>query len=453
MGRGNWLRTLGPGILIAATGVGAGDLVTAGLAGNRLGPTIFWAVLLGALLKWGLNEGLARWQLGSGTSLLAAWKTRLRVHWIFLVYLLCWSFFTGGALISATGIAGAALFPLRDPEHDKILWGMVHSVVAVALVYAGGFRLFERVMSFFIAVMFIAVLSAGALLAPRVAWHEVAWVNPFALQRVELQWIVGLIGGVGGTVTLLSYGYWIREEGRSGQAGVRSCRIDLAVGYGMTALFGIGMVLIAAATPDLSGSGAGLLIKLADQLEAQVGVGMRWLFLIGGWGAIFSSMLGVWQGIPYLFADLVTRRQGAADEPDAAALTRSGAYRWYVLYLAFPPMVLLWYKLVHVQLAYAIIGALFLPLLAATLLVLNNSRALPEAYRSRWGSNALLAVTLAFFAWVGWLQINKQVGKLRERGQDVVHHAEHAGQAAVRAGGDVRGHDAVFAQQQRMPDG
>ena len=49
---------IGPGLLVAATGVGAGDLATASIAGSKLGVTILWAVLLGAFLKFVLTEGL-----------------------------------------------------------------------------------------------------------------------------------------------------------------------------------------------------------------------------------------------------------------------------------------------------------------------------------------------------------------------------------------------------------
>ena len=56
---------IGPGLLVAATGVGAGDLATASFAGSLLGNGILWAVVLGAFLKYVVNEGLARWQLRS----------------------------------------------------------------------------------------------------------------------------------------------------------------------------------------------------------------------------------------------------------------------------------------------------------------------------------------------------------------------------------------------------
>ena len=65
--RPSLLQVLGPGILVAATGVGAGDLLTAGLAGSRHGLTLLWAAWVGAILKWFLNEGIARWQLATGT--------------------------------------------------------------------------------------------------------------------------------------------------------------------------------------------------------------------------------------------------------------------------------------------------------------------------------------------------------------------------------------------------
>ena len=40
-------RYLGPGFMVAATGVGAGDLIAASVAGARYGVIILWAALLG----------------------------------------------------------------------------------------------------------------------------------------------------------------------------------------------------------------------------------------------------------------------------------------------------------------------------------------------------------------------------------------------------------------------
>ena len=117
-----------------------------------------------------------------------------------------------------------------------------------------------------------------------------------------LAWTIALMGGVGGTLTVLCYGYWIREKGRTGREHLRTCRIDLAVAYGFTALFGLAMVIIGS-TIRVEGTGAGLVVSLADKLAGRLGTTGRWVFLLGAWCALFSSLLGVWQAVPYIFAD------------------------------------------------------------------------------------------------------------------------------------------------------
>ena len=69
-GRRKLLAIVGPGVLVAATGVGAGDLATGAFTGSKLGLAVLWVVLVGAGLKFILNEGLARWQLATGSPLL-----------------------------------------------------------------------------------------------------------------------------------------------------------------------------------------------------------------------------------------------------------------------------------------------------------------------------------------------------------------------------------------------
>ncbi len=71
--RNPWFSKIALGLLVAATGVGAGDLITASLAGSHLGLVILWAAVAGAALKWVLNEGIARWQMATSTTILEGW--------------------------------------------------------------------------------------------------------------------------------------------------------------------------------------------------------------------------------------------------------------------------------------------------------------------------------------------------------------------------------------------
>src|SRR5688572_25074688 len=154
------LATLGPGILVAATGVGVGDIAGAGFAGSHLGYAVLWAAVLGAFVKFVVNEGLTRWQLATGQTLLEGAVLRFGrpVQWLFLVYLLVWSWWVGSALITACGVAGQALFPVfaHAPTGIKF-WGIAHSLAAVMLILLGGFKRFTQAMTALLAFTFVSV--------------------------------------------------------------------------------------------------------------------------------------------------------------------------------------------------------------------------------------------------------------------------------------------------------
>ena len=401
------LALIGPGLLVAATGVGAGDLATASIAGSHLGVAVLWAVVLGAGLKFVLTEGLTRWQLTTGQTLLQGVVRHLGrpAAWLFLAYLVIWSVAVGRALASACGVTTYALLPLfESPDTGKLVFGAVHSVLGVVLVLFGGYRLFERVMRVSILLMFITVVVTAALLRPDLGSLMAGLVPSIPAVPGGLVWSVALLGGVGGTVTLLCYGYWIREEGREDPAALSLCRIDLAAGYVATAVFGLAMVVVGS-TVEIEGGGAGLLVDLGNRLESSLGASMRWLFLIGAWGAVMSSLLGVWQSVPYLFSDLWGMLSGDSSESPAAVDTSCLPYRGFLVFLALSSIAGLLSSFVQIQKIYAVLGALFIPMLALVLLILNSREDLVgEDYSNGLTTRLVLAATLVLFLSFGIME-------------------------------------------------
>jgi Mn2+/Fe2+ NRAMP family transporter len=397
-----------PGFLVAATGVGAGDLATASFTGSQLGLAILWAVVVGGLLKFTLTEGLARWQLVTKQTFLEGVAHRFGriAGWLFLPYLLLWSFFVGSALMGACGVTLHAIIPaFHDAAKAKMFYGILSSLAGLGLVLAGGFKVFEKVMGVCVGIMFTTVVVTAVLLWPGTTEVISGLFLPSIpdIQGVGITWTVALIGGVGGTLTILCYGYWIREKGRTGTEAIRICRIDLAAGYSMTILFGLAMVIIGS-TIEIEGRGAGLLITLADTLEKPLGVAGRWLFLIGAFSAMFSSLLGVWQAVPYLFADIWGLFVKRTDRLSSGNITDSAPYRVYLFAIAFLPMLGLFMSFKEVQKLYAVIGALFMPLLAVALLILNGRRVWVGDFTNRPLTVAVLLAILAFFASMAWME-------------------------------------------------
>lgn len=406
------LSILGPGLLLAATGVGAGDLATASFAGSLLGTGILWVVVLGAYFKYVVTEGLVRWQLSTGDTLLegAFEKLGRGFGWLFLAYLLIWSFFVASALMSACGVILHAMIPVfDDADTGKVVFGVFSSFVGLILVLAGGYRLFEKVMRVCIGIMFVTVILTAGFLWPGTA--EVLrglFVPQIPPIDGGITWTVALMGGVGGTFTILCYGYWIREEGRLGAENLRVCRIDLASAYVMTAVFGIAMVIIGS-TIKIEGGGATLFVSLSNQLAEPLGQWGKWMFLIGSGGAVFSSLLGVWQSVPYLFADtwmLFHDRQSTPKSVPRIIDTESRPYRTYLFALATVPTLGLFWSFQEIQKFYAVVGATFVPFLCIGLLILNGrSDWVGERFKNRPITVVVLVLILAFFGWMGWSKL------------------------------------------------
>jgi Mn2+/Fe2+ NRAMP family transporter len=345
---------------------------------------------------------------------LEGWTDRLGrwIRWVFLGYLLVWSIFTASALINACGVAGTGLLPLSDDlRTSKIIWGVVHSVAGLLLVRFGGFKLFERMMSVFIAVMFVSVILTALLIRPD--WGAVAvGLTVPRIPEGGLGYLLGVLGGVGGTVTLLSYGYWIREKNRHGVQGIRICRIDLGVGYLMTALFGVALIIIGSRV-HLE-KGPSMALELAGQLGGVMGAAGKWVFLAGFWGAVFSSLLGVWQSTPYFFADFLSlSRRERGRRLEGVDLARTVPYRVYLVLITFVPLPLLWLSVERAQLIYAVLGSLFMPLLALTLLLMNNrARWVGRELRNGWVTNVVLVATLLFFSYIVLRKTAEVIGKM-----------------------------------------
>jgi Mn2+/Fe2+ NRAMP family transporter len=69
--------------------------IRATVTGTEYGTTLTWALVACVVLEFMLNEGVARWQLATGSTLAEAYARRLP-RWVaayFLLYLLLWTFF------------------------------------------------------------------------------------------------------------------------------------------------------------------------------------------------------------------------------------------------------------------------------------------------------------------------------------------------------------------------
>lgn len=408
----NWrerLRQIGPGIMAAATGVGAGDLVATMVAGSKFGYALLWAVILGAVFKLALGEAVGRWHLASGKTILSGWRMLGEwALWYFGIYAVVWGFSYGATAMSASGLPLNALFPGLSVRY----WGILCGLAGFLLVWFGRYAVLEKVITVLVGVMFVTVVGTAVLVTPQLGDLFTGFVPH--LPDGSLAYMLGLVGGVGGTITMAAYGYWTLAKGWRGPRWLPMMRMDNAVGYVTTGLFVVAMLVVGAELligHNVVDDDEGLLI-LGDTLAADYGQWARIPFLVGFFAVSFSSVIGVWNGVSLLFADWWRTVRMPKDADDSVesygreAGWHSPAFRVYLVWLTFPPMALLFLdKPFMLTVTYGVLGSLFMPFLAGTLLLLLNSKRVAGRGRSGWVSNFFLGLCLVLFVYVAYDQL------------------------------------------------
>jgi Mn2+/Fe2+ NRAMP family transporter len=403
-------KIIGPGLVVAATGVGAADLVATLVAGSKYGYALLWCAVLGCLMKIVLVEGAGRYTLATGRTIFEGWQSLgIWTSWYFGIYVVVWGFVYGAAAMAGTGLPLHSLFPFLGVTW----WGILSGLVGLVLVWFGRYALFEKVCTALVGLMFVSMVGAAALTVPNLP-DLAGGLVPLVPDDGGILYVLSLAGGVGGTITLAAYGYWLREKGWTTPQFMRVMRIDNNVAYLVTGLFVVATLIVGAellySANIAVAEGEKGLLSLADVLEDRYGDWAGKVFLVGFWAAAMSSLVGVWNGVSLMFADFVAHMRGqSSDDPDARMGGRY--YRAYILWLTFPPMVMMFLgKPVGLILAYGVLGAFFMPFLAVTLLWILNTDRTPAEWRNRiWSNTAMAACALAF----GALAVNEVVKQVQ----------------------------------------
>jgi Mn2+/Fe2+ NRAMP family transporter len=309
----------------------------------------------------------------------------------------------------------AALFPGVDSKVFAITSGLI----GLALVWINKYNLIEKLMTVLIGIMFFTVLLSAALTTPNLGEILSGLVPRLPTEEGGMFYVLALAGGIGGTITLAAYGYWLREKGWNTPKWMNVMRFDNSVSYILTGIFVIatmimGVELLHSAGLAISAGDRGLL-DVGNVLAERYGEVFSTIFLIGFFAASFSSLLGVWHGVSLMFADFWTNFRKPADslDQDDAPSLESKPALFYLLWLTILPMSLLFLdRPIFLILLYGTLGALFMPFLALTLLFLNNQKLVPARFRNRWFHNILLGVTALVFVVLGGNELYKVLAPL-----------------------------------------
>jgi len=165
--------------------------------------------------------------------------------------------------------------------------------------------------------------------------------------------------------------------------------------------------------PKIAITNAQAVPKMAEMLGSILGTFGRVAYSVGFWAAVFASLLGVWQSVPYLYADFysIIKKMTPEERKRVTGVT-SVPYRLALAFVTFVPMAFAFTgQPIQVIVVYTIVGSVFVPFLAATLLYLNNRVPWTSPVpRNGWAINGLLVVILALFVVIWIDEIRRALG-------------------------------------------
>ena len=242
------LKQIGPGIILAGTIVGSGELILTTKLGAQYGFVFLWLVLFSCVIKVFVQVELGRYAISSGQPTLGALKRISKYRFIGSILLVWWGIMTMFTVFQLGGMLGGVSQSLKTAlpnatdalnrvpasasptlaeyfqNRPELAWAFVICAVTIAILYGGGYRRIEGLTTVLVVgLTFVTVLATIALYFTDYSPQLAAILDGFKFKipqnGIADAFAVFGITGVGAT-ELFYYPYWCLEKGYARYTGV-----------------------------------------------------------------------------------------------------------------------------------------------------------------------------------------------------------------------------------------
>ncbi len=405
------IKGVGPGFVYVLTILGTGDLITNSTAGAGYRYALIWALGLTLVLRYVWVNTSAKYVLVTGESLMQGYA-RLG-NWfilLMLVSLLVLRHFYNLYQILMMGSGANLLLPLPT-EWSSSIWALLFTGIGFVMMFWGGYSVIETFCKILVGAMGTSMVVAAVLSNPDPVGIAQGMFIPSLPQSEglysSLLILMALVGTEAGSMTNLTYAYFIYEKGWRNVRHLKQQRFDL--GFGVVCLFIMGTLLQVAAAGTVGEQGIDLegaddLVRIFSESQGMIGT---IVFGLGLWGAAFSTFVGGTIGYALIITDLCRNfipRFKLPPDQKIENIKNDPIYRWSVILWSFSPLYILFtgVRPVWLVLVFSSVVVMMIPILAVALMIITNKKDLMGKYKNGWVTNAILAllVTIAlYFTW------------------------------------------------------
>ncbi|WP_327394406.1 Nramp family divalent metal transporter [Streptomyces phaeochromogenes] len=328
------LRHLGPGFVLSAAVVGSGELIVTTSLGARAGFVLLWLVVISTGVKVWVQMELARWTILNGRTALEGYREvgpRIGpvswINWLWIGMDFAKMFQRGG-IIGGTAAACSVMWPITGVAlsyRSLAVWTVVVTVLAVVLLRTGKYNVVEQLCVASVVVFTIATVAL-ALGLPLTEFGygtgELGEGFSFLIPAGTAGIALAMFGITGvGADEMTTYTYWCIEKGyarwtgpddgseeraRRAEGWLKVMRLDVAAGWLVCTLCTLSFYVIGAAVlhpQNLVPEGNSMITTLSRIYTDTMGPWAEYLFLIGAFTVLFSTLVGSTASVPRLWTN------------------------------------------------------------------------------------------------------------------------------------------------------
>ena len=326
-GLGPTLKFLGPSLILAGSVVGSGEIILTTTLGAAVGFSMLWWMLFSCWSKSILQAELGRCVISSGdTGLKALNRVPGKiggVSWIVLIWLLILipGHLAGGGIYGGVGQAIHQAVPVIESKW----WTLLFAALGVGIVLSGTYRFIEKLLTVMVVSFTLITLSCAVLLQfteYALTWGDFRAGLSFEFPPFAIAAALAVFGATGVTANEnIAYTYWCTEKGYARFAGPRDqseAWVQRAKGWirVLQTDVWLTLVILTLATVPFYMLGAGVLHRLgkkpggletirilSNMYTETLGEWAFWLFMVGAFFVLFSTLVSGLGGSARMFAD------------------------------------------------------------------------------------------------------------------------------------------------------
>ena len=428
------LKRIGPGMILAASIVGSGELIATTTLGAKVGYAAMWIIILSCLIKPVVQAELGRYVIATGETGLAGFNRapgpRAKVNWI----VWAWAAMTLMTMMQIGAMFGGVsqVMHLLIPAISVKVWVVIFLAITLALLLGGGYERIERLAMVKVGLFTMLTFLAALLLVrmPQYFSWDAFWDGfKFKMPGAGFADAVAVFGITGvGASELFMYPYWCVEKGYARFAGrreasaewrhrargwVRVMHTDIVASMIIYTVATVAFYLLGAGVLN----GMGLVPKADDMISTlsniytqTLGPWSRWLFYAGAIITLYGTIFAATAANSRVFADML-RLMGAFSADDAAARAR---YRnLFVVLLTVVPVGLIFIFTDPVQMVRigGIAQAMMLPVIGLGAVYLRHRHLPKDIQPSQWVTVGLWVAT-ALIVWLMGYSVIEAIRKM-----------------------------------------